>query len=99
MHSLRSAAVQYTNYGTGGAFELHTQSGTYSNNASITEAKIQCLIIIPVNVCILEFIIQLETVSRLYIQYVQKNTKLLLTECIVEDYEYFSQCIVYSFCS
>ena len=29
MHSLRSAAVQYTNYGTGGAFELPTQSGTY----------------------------------------------------------------------
>ena len=28
MHSLRSAAVQYTNYGTGGAFELPTQSGT-----------------------------------------------------------------------
>ena len=31
MHSLRSAAVQYTNYGTGGAFELPTQSGTYLN--------------------------------------------------------------------
>ena len=31
MHSLQSAAVQYTNYGTGGAFELPTQSGTYSN--------------------------------------------------------------------
>ena len=30
MHSLRSAAVQYTNYGTGGAFELPTQSGTSS---------------------------------------------------------------------
>ena len=30
MHSLRSAAVQYTNYGTGGAFELPTQSGTYT---------------------------------------------------------------------
>ena len=30
MHSLWSAAVQYTNYGTGGAFELPTQSGTYS---------------------------------------------------------------------
>ena len=29
MHSLRSAAVQYTNYGTGGAFKLPTQSGTY----------------------------------------------------------------------
>ena len=29
MHLLRSAAVQYTNYGTGGAFELPTQSGTY----------------------------------------------------------------------
>ena len=29
MHSLRSAAVQYTNYGTGGAFELPTQSDTY----------------------------------------------------------------------
>ena len=29
MHSLRSAAVQYTNYGTGGAFELPTQSGTH----------------------------------------------------------------------
>ena len=29
MHSLQSAAVQYTNYGTGGAFELPTQSGTY----------------------------------------------------------------------
>ena len=29
MHSLRSAAVQYTNYGTGGAFELPTQSGSY----------------------------------------------------------------------
>ena len=29
MHSLRSAAVQYTNYGTGGAFELPTQSGTF----------------------------------------------------------------------
>ena len=29
MHSLRSAAVQFTNYGTGGAFELPTQSGTY----------------------------------------------------------------------
>ena len=29
MHSLRSAAVQYINYGTGGAFELPTQSGTY----------------------------------------------------------------------
>ena len=29
MHSLRSAAMQYTNYGTGGAFELPTQSGTY----------------------------------------------------------------------
>ena len=29
MHSLRSAAVQYTNYGTGGAFGLPTQSGTY----------------------------------------------------------------------
>ena len=28
MHSLRSAVVQYTNYGTGGAFELPTQSGT-----------------------------------------------------------------------
>ena len=28
MHSLWSAAVQYTNYGTGGAFELPTQSGT-----------------------------------------------------------------------
>ena len=28
MHSLQSAAVQYTNYGTGGAFELPTQSGT-----------------------------------------------------------------------
>ena len=28
MQSLRSAAVQYTNYGTGGAFELPTQSGT-----------------------------------------------------------------------
>ena len=28
MYSLRSAAVQYTNYGTGGAFELPTQSGT-----------------------------------------------------------------------
>ena len=28
MNSLRSAAVQYTNYGTGGAFELPTQSGT-----------------------------------------------------------------------
>ena len=28
MHSLRSAAVQYTNYGTGGAFELPTQNGT-----------------------------------------------------------------------
>ena len=30
MHSLRSAAVQYTNYGIGGAFELPTQSGTYA---------------------------------------------------------------------
>ena len=30
MHSLRSAAVQYTNYGTGGAFELPTQSGTFT---------------------------------------------------------------------
>ena len=30
MHSLRSAIiVQYTNYGTGGAFELPTQSGTF----------------------------------------------------------------------
>ena len=29
MHSLRSAAVQYTNYGTGGAFELPTQSAWY----------------------------------------------------------------------
>ena len=29
MHSLRSAAVQYTHYGTGGAFELPTQSGTF----------------------------------------------------------------------
>ena len=29
MHSLRSAAVQYTNYGTGGAFELPTQNGTF----------------------------------------------------------------------
>ena len=28
MHSLRSAAVQYTNYGTGGAFEVPMQSGT-----------------------------------------------------------------------
>ena len=28
MHSLGSAAVQYTNYGAGGAFELPTQSGT-----------------------------------------------------------------------
>ena len=28
MHSLWSAAVQYINYGTGGAFELPTQSGT-----------------------------------------------------------------------
>ena len=33
MHSLRSAAVQYTNYGTGGAFELPTQSGTYLVNS------------------------------------------------------------------
>ena len=33
MHSLRSAAVQYTNYGTGGAFELPTQSGTLPNMA------------------------------------------------------------------
>ena len=33
MHSLRSAAVQYTNYGTGGAFELPTQSGTLLYNA------------------------------------------------------------------
>ena len=32
MHSLRSAAVQYTNYGTGGAFELPSQSGTYIHN-------------------------------------------------------------------
>ena len=32
MHSLRSAAVQYTNYGTGGAFELPTQNGTYRFN-------------------------------------------------------------------
>ena len=31
MHSLRSAAVQYTNYGTGGAFELPTQSGTFNS--------------------------------------------------------------------
>ena len=29
MHSLRSIAVQYTNCGTGGAFELPMQSGTY----------------------------------------------------------------------
>ena len=29
MHSLWSAAVQYTNYGTGGAFELPMQSGKY----------------------------------------------------------------------
>ena len=29
MHSLWSAASQYTNYGTGGAFELPKQSGTY----------------------------------------------------------------------
>ena len=31
MHSLRSAAVQYTNYGMGGAFELPTQGGTLQN--------------------------------------------------------------------
>ena len=31
MHSLWSAAVQYTNYGTGGAFELPTQSGTHTH--------------------------------------------------------------------
>ena len=31
MRSLRSAAVLYTNYGTGGAFELPTQSGTYTS--------------------------------------------------------------------
>ena len=31
MHSLWSAAVPYTNYGTGGAFELPTQNGTYLN--------------------------------------------------------------------
>ena len=36
MHSLRSAAVQYTNYGTGGAFELPTQSGTYNSYNTIT---------------------------------------------------------------
>ena len=30
MYSLRPAAVQYTNYSTGGAFELPTQSGTYT---------------------------------------------------------------------
>ena len=31
MHLLQSAAVQYTNYGTGGAFELPKQSGTYNS--------------------------------------------------------------------
>ena len=31
MHSLWSAAVPYSNYGTGRAFELPTQSGTYLN--------------------------------------------------------------------
>ena len=40
MHSLRSAAVQYTNYGTGGAFELPTQSGTY---IYIYISKYQCI--------------------------------------------------------
>ena len=34
MHLLRSAAVQYTNYGSGGAFELPTQSGTLPNMTS-----------------------------------------------------------------
>ena len=33
MHSLWSAAVQYTNYSTGGALELPTQSGTLCNNS------------------------------------------------------------------
>ena len=35
MHSLRSAAVQYTNYGTGGAFELPTQSGTFNSYSMV----------------------------------------------------------------
>ena len=38
MHSLRSAAVQYTNYGTGGAFELPTQSGTLIVNSCIVHS-------------------------------------------------------------
>ena len=38
MHSLRSAAMQYTNYGTGGAFELPTQSGTLYSYTTATSA-------------------------------------------------------------
>ena len=37
MHSLWSAAVQYTNYGTGGAFELPTRSGTYITYTMATQ--------------------------------------------------------------
>ena len=39
MHLLWSAAVQYTNYGTGGAFELPTQSGTYALYTHLPESQ------------------------------------------------------------
>ena len=43
MHLLQSAAMRYTNYGTGGAFELPTQSGTLLPNIEVNHAIIQSI--------------------------------------------------------